>query len=275
MKKAFVLTHLGLGDNIACNGLVHFISDNYDDVIVVCKQKNMDNVKLLYSNNNKVRIFPIKNDNMISPRYGFNFEIFKRITKDFDIFLAGLHKLDNSPNDFTIFPLNFYQDFNISNDIFWLYSKIPDTNESTQLYNKISENNIDNYVILHNSTSFGKLFNTKLVEDMIGKTKDEILFINLNENEYDKTHRFYNLAQVFILKPLIHCKDIIKNASYVYLTDSSIWCMSIHIDIKTKNCYYISRSNVEYDHIYSLKYISQSTLDFINTNRQVFKQIKI
>ena len=39
MKKAFILTHHGLGDNIACNGLVHHISNNYDEIVIVCKKK--------------------------------------------------------------------------------------------------------------------------------------------------------------------------------------------------------------------------------------------
>ena len=40
LKKAFVLTHLGLGDNINSIGMVTYLSTCYDEVVVVCKEHN-------------------------------------------------------------------------------------------------------------------------------------------------------------------------------------------------------------------------------------------
>jgi hypothetical protein len=278
MKKAFILTHLGLGDNISCNGIVNYISNIYDKVVVVCKIKYENNVKLLYSDNDKVSLFKVIDDSNISPNknlsnsYITNIEIIRKISDEFDLYLVGGHILSN---DYSLLPFNFYRDLNIPNDVFWLYSNIPYIENSNELYNIIVHNNIENYIVIHNNASTGNVFNNILVETHSGKSKEEILYINLNENIYDKTHKFYNIAQEFVSKPLLYYTSIIKNATYIYLADSSIFCMSIHLNITTDNCYYISRSNIDYSYLYSIENITEETLDFIKKNRRFFKQLKI
>ena len=37
-KKAFILTHLGLGDMVNCIGLFRYLSTVYDELLVVCKK---------------------------------------------------------------------------------------------------------------------------------------------------------------------------------------------------------------------------------------------
>ena len=39
-KKAFVYSHLGLGDHFWMNGAVRYLSTIYDEVMVVCKKRN-------------------------------------------------------------------------------------------------------------------------------------------------------------------------------------------------------------------------------------------
>jgi hypothetical protein len=272
-KKAFILTHLGLGDHYLTNGLVRYIANKYDDTIVVCKKHNENDVKLLYSDNNSIKILPVLNDNMISPKYGFNYEVFKRITNDYDIYLGGYHKLDNTPNDFSIFPLNFYIDFNIPNDIFWINSIVPDVKESKELYNMLVTNSINNYVVLHDRVSHGQIFETKNIEKLIGISKNDILFLNFNKNEYDISHKFYNIANNFICKyskPIIYLKDTIINAKYIFLSDSCIFAMSLFLNIKTDNCYFMSRNSINYEVLYSARYMSS---DY--NYKKKFKQLVI
>ena len=64
-KTAFVLSHLGLGDNITFIGAVRYLSTCYDKVIVVCKNKNVNNVKLFYSDDPDIEIFQI-DDHLIT-----------------------------------------------------------------------------------------------------------------------------------------------------------------------------------------------------------------
>ena len=53
-KTAFVLTHLGLGDNITAIGAVRYLSTCYDKVLVVCKEKNKRNMELFYGDDESI-----------------------------------------------------------------------------------------------------------------------------------------------------------------------------------------------------------------------------
>jgi hypothetical protein len=44
-KKAFVLSHLGMGDHIMNIGMVRYLASKYDEVLVVCKQHNFNNLQ--------------------------------------------------------------------------------------------------------------------------------------------------------------------------------------------------------------------------------------
>lgn len=92
-KKAFVLTHLGLGDNITAIGMVRYLSTCYDEVVVVCKNRNKKNMELFYQDDDSIKIYNIENDKNISPRYGFNINKFKQITKGYSLYLCGNHNL--------------------------------------------------------------------------------------------------------------------------------------------------------------------------------------
>ena len=42
-------SHLGLGDNISCNGIVHYLAEKYKkNIYVVCKEHNFKNLSFLY-----------------------------------------------------------------------------------------------------------------------------------------------------------------------------------------------------------------------------------
>ena len=62
LKTAFVLTHLGLGDNITSIGAVRYLSTCYDRVIVVCKEKNKKNMELFYSDDESIEIYSVIDD---------------------------------------------------------------------------------------------------------------------------------------------------------------------------------------------------------------------
>jgi hypothetical protein len=57
--------HLGLGDHFVCNGLVNFLSLKYEKIFLPCKPHNYATVSYLYSENNRVSVFTIE-DNEIS-----------------------------------------------------------------------------------------------------------------------------------------------------------------------------------------------------------------
>lgn len=244
-KEAFLLSHLGLGDNIMCIGMVNYLTQYYDKVHVVCKSKYYNNMLMLHKND-KINYLRVNNDENISPRFGFNKQSFDKVTSKWDVFLCGLHIFDGIYHN--NFPLGFYDDLEIDRNIFWTHFSINKLPESLELYKKVE--NIK-YIVVHNISSTGKVFNSKQVIEKYGD--NSLLIINFNENEYKVGHKYYEIAQEFINKPLAYYKEVIENAEYIFLTDSSFFCLAIQLDIKTDNCYYISRDNVCYDHLYNIK----------------------
>ena len=62
-NKEFILHHhLGLGDSIVCNGMVNYLTKNFEKIYVPVKDNNYKTIKFLYSENNRVEIFKVENE---------------------------------------------------------------------------------------------------------------------------------------------------------------------------------------------------------------------
>ena len=86
-KKAFVLSHLGLGDCLTFSGAVRFLSTHYDEVKVVCKEKYHQNLKLIYHDDPSITFHVVKDDNEISPRFGCDYNTFLSQVDGYDIIM--------------------------------------------------------------------------------------------------------------------------------------------------------------------------------------------
>lgn len=248
-KTAFVLSHLGLGDNITFIGAVRYLSTCYDKVIVVCKNKNVNNVKLFYNDDPDIEIFPVENDINISPNYGCPINFFKEKVKNYNLYSCGNHLIDKKPfPNKNSLPFNFYTDCKIDYKYFWQYFYIAEHKKSKELFNQLNTN----YIFIHNTASTGEVFTIDFIEKTCNIDRNNILIINPNKNIYNKQHRFYTLAQIFINLPLIYYVDTIINADKLFLTDSSFFCLSLNLSIKTKDCYYYSRGD-NYSHLFNHK----------------------
>ena len=123
-KIAFVLTHLGLGDNITAIGAVRYLSTCYDKVVIVCKEKNIRNMELFYNDDKTIELYSVISDGNISPNYGYNHSAFHKITKDMDVYLSGDHIINKNHEPYTDIPFNFYRDMNIDVKYFWDYFRV-------------------------------------------------------------------------------------------------------------------------------------------------------
>ena len=164
-KKAFVMTHQGLGDNITAIGMIRYLSTLYDKVVVVCKNKNKDNVKQFYEDDNSIELYCVNGDKDISPNFGFSREKFDEITCGHDIFMSLLHNLSNKNKKLKIgnlkIPQYFYEEHNIPFSYFWEYFYIPYNDDMSKLLNIVGDNK---YVFIHNTASTGNVFNIDYVE---------------------------------------------------------------------------------------------------------------
>lgn len=262
-KNGLLLSHIGLGDSILSIGMMNYLSNLYDKLYVVCKTKYLDNIKLLI-NNPKIELYPVETEKEISPVYGYNLDKFIELSKRRDIYLCGTHHLFKKNNhNVDNFPLELYDDIGTPRKVFWDFHAVIKPEESKEFYNLLS--GIE-YTVVHNISSTGKVFDSKEIINTYGDPN--ILVINFTENEYDTTHKYYELAQQFVNKPLAYYQDVIENAKYIFFADSSIFCMSLFLPIKTDNCYYIPRSDYPYEQIYDEKI-------FDKTKYKQFKRLQI
>lgn len=260
-SKAFVLTHLGLGDNITAVGLVRYLSTFYDEILVVCKQHNKNNCELFYQDDDSIKIYAIPNDEFISPKHGFDINKFNEITNDYEVYMIGCHNLQNKKCNYNNLPFCFYEQINLDPQIFWDYFYIPIPEQSYLLYEKIKD---FKYAFIHNTSSTGLVFSIETVEKNLNIDRNNVLFINPNINCYQSDHKFYDIANYFIGHKLSMYIETIKNANYNVLSDSSFFCIAINLDLKNDCNYFKSRDNRNY-----LLYCDN--YKFKNVNRKVFK----
>lgn len=266
-KKAFYLGHLGLGDHILCNGLIRTLSENFDEVLVICKNQNRRNVEMMFSDDKKIKIKAVNDDKDISPMNGFPLEKFLELTKGYYLILNGynnfINHINGKKNIIYDFPFCFYDELNIQRTEFWNKFKLPEFHEANDLYEKV--NNMT-YVFIHNSWSRGVLFDTIKGEEDLKINKDEILIINPNINHYDTSHKYYTLAESFKNLPLFHYIEILKNARKILITDSAFFCLALQLELKTDECYFYQRPE---------RYFNTETFynSFDIKNRKKFKSL--
>jgi len=170
-----------------------------------------------------------------------------------NIFCCGFHKHGlkaTYPNEIYDLPFSFYDDVNIPTQCFWSHFKINEGKK--ELFNILKQNEIKDYVFIHNTCSTGNVFNINDVEKKFNLNKDEILFINPINNVYEKNHKYYTLAEKFIYKDILDYVNIIENAKYIFVTDSGFFGLVVQLPIKTNECYYYPRRGSSYNYNYEI-----------------------
>ncbi len=239
--NALLTSHNGLGDNLFMIGALHYLLKFYTNVFFICKKKYYENIKLFFNTPNIICIFfdDTKNEwreinNIIIKCYpimdvfvcGEGKRIFKsKITNH--KFLT--HKVINN-NDIikydTLDPENykfiedFYKDAKLNLTIFYDYFKLPNTNESKNLYNSVKKYYL---VFIQSTSSCGKCLNiTNLLKKYLND--DNTLLICNDKNLYDKNNdKFINkhdLCKPFVLNNIINYVDLIENCNEIYIIDS-------------------------------------------------------
>lgn len=261
-RKAIFIGHQGFGDHINCMPIVRYLSTFYDEVKIACLPSQETNIKLLY-----------KDDSSIIPHSNIIHDISGNITyisKDFgvddnyDKYVCGLLSSNNKIN-LSYLPFCFYNDLKLPYSIFWDYFHVPTLSESKELYNKVKD---IPYIFTHNESSMGTIFKYQLVERKLDINHNDILFINPNKNIYKPDHKFFELAEQFVNKPIVYYKDTLINAYKIIVSDSSFFCLALNLELKSDECYYIARRDEDYNYIFT------DTFGFNQSkNRKVFKQL--
>jgi hypothetical protein len=229
--NATIISHSGLGDNIAMIGAVYYLLNIYNNIYFLCKETHLKNLNIIYSNP-RIFLISFKPENEYNDR--FNILIPKYNTPDMDVLISGsyhkknfISKIKNKKmfdiiknNNYSIiqrfnFIKDFYEDINLDLSIFYNYFKINSTDYSTLLYN-----NIKNYkiIFLHTQTSNNQLNLNNYIDKFID-LEDHII-ICPNQNVYSKNNNKYALSQSYVELLVPNYIDIIHNSKYIYIVDS-------------------------------------------------------
>jgi ribosomal protein S18 acetylase RimI-like enzyme len=272
-KKCMILIHMGLGDNFTCNGLVRYYSTLYDKVVVPVKKNNIKNVRDMFSDDKTIELMEVESDRDFSITYGCSIDKFRQITSGYDVIFTGFHNYCFTQKEPTIIPFCFYSDANTPYSEFWDYYHIPTLKESEELYNEIKLNNIDKYIVIHTKSSAMECFTVEQIEKHFNICRQSTFIINLSNTVYKPGDKFYELSMKSDFKSVLSYKKIIENADLLVMCDSSFFCMSMNLDIKTDKCYYVTRSYDNYDdygYIYNDEYKSKRGINRKRFNKLIF-----
>lgn len=259
--NAYVVSHNGLGDNLYMIGALRYLLQFYNNVFIVCKIKNYNNFKLFLMDNENIHCIPIddreERKNMLqvlnvasrnrmndlfvcgSLKHSFH----TRISNQKLIDAIILEKSKPRSNEYKIdydmlnsqnygFIESLYKDINMDLSIFYNYYKIPETQESIQLYEKIKNYYI---VFIQLKSSCGKSLNISNIIKKYINDKNSIMICNdtnlyrnyylnnnnnLNEDELNHISNKMELCEYFNYNKLINYYTTIINSNEIYIIDS-------------------------------------------------------
>jgi len=230
LKKVFFYGHLGLGDMFWMNGAVRYLSTLYDIVYIVCKKRNEKNVRMMYRDDPDIILYVIEDDYQVQPFSSVSQMI--KTKYNCDILSCGFHVLNKQPRIYD-FPNCFYDDINFDRSIRKDYFYIQPTEEGYNLLKEIKQLNVP-YIVLHQESSGNKIN----ISDKFMLT--DMLILDLNKNLYPSTHKYYNVANLVVNKPLIDYIQLFENAEELHMIESSGYCLATHCNlsnVKVKTCY--------------------------------------
>jgi len=235
MTEILLLSNLGLGDNIFSISAINYLSEKYK-VSVIVKKHNYEIFKNFFTDKN-IDFFIVKGDDEVNKLFGNKLLMTYNNKK---ILRAGCHKVNSN---LSTFPFCFYDDINIPRQILKTHFNVRNTDKAISLYNSI--NNMK-YSFICNETSNGELFDINNVLNQLKINKHETLIICSNENIYDKNHKFYQISEKFVYKTnninILDYKLIIENADYNILSDSSLFCFAVQLNIINNNNVFFTRN---------------------------------
>lgn len=228
-KKALVYSHLGLGDMFWMNGAVRYLATAYDEVQVVCKNRNAKNVAAMYSDDPSIKLLLIDDDIELYP-WPQKSQYFSE--QGFTIYSCGQHALRPDRAIYDL-PHSFYDDMAIPRSVRTQYFHIRRTTAAKALRARFGS---IPYIVVHEESSTQKLrIGKQLLEQ-----GEKRLILDLNKNTYGLAHGWWAAADKIAGLPLLDYTDLIEGAEELHMIESSIYCMASHLDlsgVKRKVCY--------------------------------------
>lgn len=228
-KKALVYTHLGLGDMFWMNGAARYLATAYDEVLVVCKERNEKNAAAMYADDPTIKLLVIKDDADLHPwpvkRHFF-------VDQGYTVYSCGFFAPRPDRAIYEL-PNSFYDDMAISRQVRRDYFHVPRTEAATALSQSFAG---IPYIVVHEESSVKKI---PIAKKLVA-AGEQRLILDLNKNQYESTHTMFRLAELVVNKPLLDYTTLLEGAAELHMIESSIYCMASHLDlskVKKRICY--------------------------------------
>jgi hypothetical protein len=229
-KKAFFYGHLGLGDMFWLCGAVRYLSTCYDEVVVVVKERNAQNVHMMYADDPTIKFFAIQDDFVLHPFQEHTKTLIE--AEGYEVFACGYHS--QTPKIYE-FPYCFYDDLHLPRTCMKQYFYVPNYSDAIELYMDVVKVN-PSYSLIHQQSSTKRM----PIWETLSRQQPNQLLLDINENHYDKGHPYYEISQKIVGKPLLSYKILLEHAKEIHLLESSFYCFATHLDlqkVETKVCY--------------------------------------
>lgn len=232
INKIIVISNLGLGDNIFSISLIRFFLENYQ-VDFMCKKNNIENFILFFDKITNLTFIPVENKSDVDSYMNSNHHLYNRIFK------SGC--MMNVCSNLSIFPFFLYDDINLPRSILNEYFSIPDTKKNNDLFELIKNYS---YVVINNDTSdYKNIFNIDTELKKLNINPNDTIIINTQINYYKKEHKYFNIAEQFVFQKLVDYKKTMSNAFKILISDSSLFCMTIQLNLKSSENKLYNRPN--------------------------------
>ena len=271
VTKALVVPHLLMGDQLLMIPLVRYLSMLYDEVHILSLEKTIEQLRMFYSDDPCIKVVKCTENWWRDVSFYEMNHVFDYNLKD--IYACGIHKEYIKKVHFAScqnVPYCFYDHCEVPANIFWKYFYVNESPLSYQLADKLKD---QEYVFVHSEVRAGTLFDISTVEKHLGKTVDEVLYLNPTRNVYPFDHKFYSIAQQFIGHIINDYIQTLINAPYIYITDSAFFCLAMQLGLKSSHCFVKSRNTVNYNYLWSSQFgFDPNGVGFgSNENRKSFK----
>lgn len=188
--------HLGIGDHIICNGLINELTNRFRYIHLPVKKPHMQNIRYLYKNNPKVKVFQIEHLSEIKDikQYAKNNRL--------EVLKIGFKK--RKPP----FNVSFYEQLNFDYSVSYEAFKLPHEQNKEKLLTEHLMNHFgikNNFQLVHNESSFGKT-------DLKINTELRPIFVN---KETDIFNNIFFYKNIISLADEIHCLD----SSFLHLVE--------------------------------------------------------
>lgn len=181
--------HLGLGDTIICNGMINFLSNHFEKIVLPTKKNIINQIRFLYSENKKIEVIEISDEKEI---YNSKYEVLR----------VGFEK------NFGKFNISFYNQLDLPYEYSFKYFNIPENKLKTdQLFRHLLEvYSIEKeFQLVHNTSSYGKV-DLKLNDNL------KVVYVEKNTDIFQNIFLYTELIK---FAKEIHCID----SSFLHLVE--------------------------------------------------------